>query len=133
MTNTAKLRLSVGLLLCIIDAIVALGLLLGGWNATNSHALVGYACMLLAPGLLYLSAGVWTKQIWKLVSRFVLYGGAFVALAASTAVLVGVRAFPSNDGIAIYLLIGTLFMTVVLSGFHLILVKREGSSIPLRD
>jgi hypothetical protein len=132
MTNAIKLRVSVGLLLTVVDVIVALGLLLGGWNATNSHTLVGYASLLLAPGLLYLSSGVWTKQRWKLVSRLVLYGGAFFALAASTAVLLGVRAFPSSNGIAIYLLIGSLLLTFLLSVFHLILVKREGSMIPSR-
>jgi hypothetical protein len=126
MTNTIKLRFSVGLLLTVVDMIVALGLLLGGWNATNSHALVGYTCLLLAPGLLYLSSGVWTKQRWKLVSRIVLYGGAFFALAASTVVLLGVRAFPATNGIAIYLLIGSLLLAVLLSVFHLILLKREG-------
>ena len=132
MTNMVKLRVGVGLLLNVVDVIVALGLLLGGWNATNSHALVGYACMLLAPGLLYLSSGVWTKQPWKLVSRVVLYGTACFALAASTAVLLGVRALRSTNRIAIYLLIGSLLLTVVLSVFHLMVVKREGSLIQLR-
>src|ERR1700719_4375989 len=109
MRNTIKLRASVGLLLNVVDVIVALGLLLGGWNATRSNQLTGYACMLLAPGLLYLSSGVWTKQRWKLVSRLVLYGVAFLALSVSTAVLLIVRAFPS-PAIAIYLLIGLLFL-----------------------
>jgi hypothetical protein len=130
MTNTITLRVGVGLLLTVVDVIVALGLMLGGWNATNSHALAGYACLLLAPSLLYLSSGVWTKQKWKLVIRLVLYGGAFFALAASTAVLLGVRAFPLTNGIAIYLLIGSLLLAVLLSVFHLVLLKREGSQVP---
>ena len=91
-----------------------------------SHALTGYACLLLAAGLLYFSSGLWTKQRWKLVSRLVLYGVAFFVLALSTTVLLRVGAFPSTTGVAIYLLIGSLFLAVLLSVFHLILVKREG-------
>jgi hypothetical protein len=128
MRNTIKLRAGVGLLLNVVDVIVALGLLLGGWNATRSHELTGYACLLLAPGLLYLSSGVWTRQRWKLVGRLVLYGVAFLALAVSATVLLIVRAFPSAS-IAIYLLIGLLFLAVLLSVFHLILSKREGAEI----
>ena len=125
MGNTRKLRASVGLLLNVIDVIVAIGLLLGGWNTTSSHELTGYACLLLAPSLLYLSSGVWTRQRWKLISRIVLYGVAFLALAVSTTVLLSVRAFPSS-GMVIYLVIGLLFVAVLLSVFHFILSKREG-------
>jgi hypothetical protein len=66
MENTMKLRVSLRLLLSFVDVIVALGLLFGGLNATNSHPLAGYATHLMGPILLYLSSGVWTRQRWKL-------------------------------------------------------------------
>jgi hypothetical protein len=131
MRNTGRLRVCVGFLLCAVDAVVAMGLLLGGWNVTSSHALTGYACLLLALGLLYLSSGVWTKQRWKLVGRVAIYAVAFSGLAVSTVVLLVVRAFPSTtNSIVIYPLIGSLFLVVLLSMFHLILVKQEGHESP---
>ena len=126
MRNRVKVRSGIGLLLIVVDVIVALGLLLGGWNATSSHELTGYICLLLAPSLLYLSSGIWAKQRWKLLSRLVLYAVALLALAVSTAVLLSVRAFPSA-GIAIYLLIGLLLLAVLLSVLHLVLAKREAA------
>lgn len=122
------LRFGLGVLLNVIDLVVAFFLVLGGWNATNSHAVTGYSCMLLGPILLYLSSGIWTRGNWKLLSRIVFYGGALLGLGVSAAVLISVRAFPSVDGSVVYLLIGGLFTSVLLSILHLRLSRRESAA-----
>lgn len=123
------LRFGLGVLQNVADLVVAFFLVLGGWNATNSHAAIGYSCMLLGPVLLYLSSGMWTEGKWKLIGRVIFYGGALLALGLSATVLISVHAFPSIDGYVIYLLIGGLFLAVFLSMVHLWLVRRESAAL----
>jgi hypothetical protein len=115
----------VSFLLNATDLLLAFFLVLGGWNMTNSHALIGYACMASGPLLLYLSFGIWTNENWKLVARIVLYAGAFLALAISATVLISVHAFPSVDGFVVYAVVAALFLATLLSIVHFRLVKRE--------
>jgi hypothetical protein len=123
------LRFGLGVLQNAVDLVVAFFLVLGGWNATNSHAVIGYSCMLLGPVLLYLSSGMWTGGTWKLIGRTIFYGGALLALGLSATVLTSLHAFPTVDGDVIYLLIGSLFLAVLLSMVHFRLVRRESAAL----
>jgi len=108
-----------------IDLLVAFVLVLGGWNATNSHPSIGYACITLGPVLLYLSSGMWTKDRWKLIIRAAFYAGAFLFIGGGAAVLIGNQALPLGGRWVVYLGILALFVTFLLSLFHYWLVKRE--------
>ena len=119
------MRNSLGLLQNVIDLIAAFFLIFGGWNATNSNTLVGYSCMTLGPVLLYLSSGMWTKQMGKLIGRSVFYGTAFLALGLSVTILASVHAMPSVDRWVIYLILSILFGAFALSLVHLRLVRRH--------
>jgi hypothetical protein len=114
-----------GILQNVIDIVVAFVLVLGGWNATNSHPFTGFMMVVFAPFLLYLSSGVWTKDTWKLISRLALYTGLLFVLGVSVAALLIFHAFPSVDGYVIYVVLGALLVVVLLSMAQLRLVRRE--------
>lgn len=119
------MRNTLGLLQNAIDLIAAFFLIFGGWNATNSNTLAGYSCITLGPVLLYLSSGMWTKQIGKLIGRSVFYGTAFLALGLSVIILASVHAMPSVDRWVIYLVLSVLFGAFALSLVHLRLVRQQ--------
>jgi hypothetical protein len=115
------LRNSLGLVLNGIDILVAGVLALGGWNATNSHPMTGYIAMGMAPLLLYLSSGVWTRQTWKLITRLILYAGVFVMI-----VVISAASFFATlpDARFIYWLGAGFLMSVLISATHFRLVRK---------
>ena len=120
--SAVVLMVGLGILLNVTDLVVAFSLVLGGWNATNSHPLTGYITMAMAPVLLYLSSGMWTTQNWKLISRLVLYGGVFLVLAVSAAVFI-IRRVRFIDDFLTYVLVTGFFILALLSDIHLNLKK----------
>jgi hypothetical protein len=129
MIQAKAVRVTLGILLTTADIFVAFFLVLGGWNATNSHPITGYICMAFGPVLLYLSSGIWTKNQLKLAIRVALYAGAFVALGVSAGVLIAVHALPqTSDTGVFYIGIVVLLSAALLSGLHLRLVRQELSA-----
>ena len=120
MNKTKALTFAFSVLLSGIDIFVAFFLLLGGWNLTNSHPVSGYICIGLGPTLFFLSWGLWTNRILKLIGRLALY---WMAVA-----LIGVSVFPhyftkfahrSSDDWIGYGTAVLILLTALLSTLHL--------------
>ena len=102
-----------------IDLFFAFFLVLGGLNATVSHPLTGYACVILGPVLLYLSFGVWRNRKLEVLIRLILYWGASVLVGGSVLVIaVGGRALP-DDGWVVVAVVGLLLLCATLSTVQL--------------
>jgi hypothetical protein len=125
MIDTKPFIVSVRILLNLTDVIVAFVLVLGGWNATNSHPLTGFAMVVSAPLLLYLSSGMWTKDRWKLISRLTLYTVVFLVLGVSVAAEIISHTFPSVEGYVVYIVLAALLAVVLLSIAQLRFVRRK--------
>jgi hypothetical protein len=74
---------SIAVLLNLVDLCLAGGLVLGGWNMTNSHPGTGFVTVLVAPFLLYLSVALWLKGRTAMITRIVLYGVVFLVSGVS--------------------------------------------------
>jgi hypothetical protein len=134
MIDTKPFTASIRILLNLTDVLVAFVLIFGGWNASNSHPLTGFAMVVFAPLLLYLSSGMWTKDKWKLISRLTLYAGLFLVLGVSVAAEIIFHTFPSVDGYVVYIVLAALLVVVLLSVAQLRFVMgkdlpRSGSAI----
>jgi hypothetical protein len=126
MRDSGVLRRGLGVLQNVVDLFTALALVIGGWNATNSHPIVGYSCMVLAAILLYLSSGMWTIGRGKLTARIVFYSAALLALGVSVAILSVFRALPATGRPVIFWGVGCLSVVVLLALIHLRLSRTKG-------
>jgi len=126
MRNLHVVRVGIAILLNFTDLVVAFFLILGGWNATVSHPVTGYAAIAFATILLYLSVGLWTKGKWKRISRIVLYGGAVLIAGGSAIVLISTNTAPLEGRFVVYLVMSILLFSVLLSIVHFRLLEKEG-------
>jgi hypothetical protein len=123
MIDRISAKIVLTLLLNLADGIIAVALLLGGWNATNISAGTGYATIAGGLVLIYLSAGLWLEQKWKVLTRLILY------LAASTALIIAfltVYTHPRTGKFwPVPLVLSLLLVNLLVSFLHLRMTRTE--------
>lgn len=113
-----KIRTGLGVALNGADLLVSLFLIFGGFAIADRHSLI-MGCVTVSCGLflIYLSSGMWTKQRWKLMIRFVLYAGAFAILGLITVVGL-IQRHLSSDDVFLYLVAAGFLAVVLLSAAY---------------
>jgi hypothetical protein len=116
--DSPRLRIWFRITLSTIDLFVSIFLIFGGGMIAGIRSpTVGYVTVGFGLFLIYLSTGMWTKQKWKLIIRFVLYAGTFAVLALITAIGLVERRFSSDD-VFLCLLAAGFLVVILLSAAH---------------
>lgn len=119
MISTKSAEHLISLLLNAVDVVFAFFLIVGGLNATNHSPSIGYGCVAVGFGLLYLTTGMWIGGRWKLITRLVIYVAAAGVILVALVDVVFVRHEPLAAQYPVPIVLVLLVANDLLSIAHL--------------
>lgn len=112
-----------------IDLCFAFFLVFGGLAAIDNHAITGSICVIMAPVLIFLSAGVWTADRQKLIAHAALYWAAFIIFGGSAGFLAAIGALRNAmDNSILFAVLTAILISALLSTIQVRHLSTRSSS-----